>query len=112
MESQFIVFMGIHVLLDVLVFGLEILVFFLSFFLNFSFKDLLVSGSRDGSILGWDLRSPPLGQITIDGSEWGAFPPSRTFAFAHESAGGCFLYLFFYTLKSLPFFPIVNYKLE
>uniref|UniRef100_A0A915LI58 Uncharacterized protein n=1 Tax=Meloidogyne javanica TaxID=6303 RepID=A0A915LI58_MELJA len=48
---------------------------------------LLVSGSRDGSILGWDLRSPPLGQITIDGSEWGAFPPSRTFAFAHESAG-------------------------
>uniref|UniRef100_A0A914L822 Uncharacterized protein n=1 Tax=Meloidogyne incognita TaxID=6306 RepID=A0A914L822_MELIC len=48
---------------------------------------LLVSGSRDGSILGWDLRSPPLGELTINGAEWGALAPSRTFAFAHESAG-------------------------
>ncbi|CAK5073280.1 unnamed protein product [Meloidogyne enterolobii] len=47
-----------------------------------------ISGSRDGSILGWDLRSPPYEQITIDGSEWGALAPSRTFAFAHESPGG------------------------
>jgi len=36
------------------------------------------------------LRSPPLGELTINGAEWGALAPSRTFAFAHESAGGCF----------------------
>ncbi|CAK5026317.1 unnamed protein product [Meloidogyne enterolobii] len=67
-----------------------------------------ISGSRDGSILGWDLRSPPYEQITIDGSEWGALAPSRTFAFAHESPGGFFSSFFRRaggnTLKSYPFF--------
>uniref|UniRef100_A0A1I8BNK1 WD_REPEATS_REGION domain-containing protein n=1 Tax=Meloidogyne hapla TaxID=6305 RepID=A0A1I8BNK1_MELHA len=46
---------------------------------------LLVSGSRDGSILGWDLRSPPSEHITTNGA---CLAPSRTFAFAHEYFGG------------------------
>lgn len=45
---------------------------------------LLVSGSRDGSILGWDLRSPPSEHITTNGA---CLAPSRTFAFAHEYFG-------------------------
>ncbi|KAF7638491.1 hypothetical protein Mgra_00002169 [Meloidogyne graminicola] len=47
--------------------------------------NLLVSGSRDGSILGWDLRSPTSGHRTINGE---CLTPSRTYVFAHESSEG------------------------